>query len=149
MAAACGIWLCFPGENNKVFGRHLASQLLGGSVSYCRFSSDHWKCDVYVYDDIQGGITIHVAKVRFVSDIPFPAPPKNILELPATDGVAWLAREQEWLKHARRKKIELPHAGKTFNVDTDGDAAKLLQELAALGYFVPKHVIRALRQTTT
>jgi len=35
-------------------------------MSYCRWSSDNWQCDLYCYDDISGGITTHVAGYRCV-----------------------------------------------------------------------------------
>ena len=39
-------------------------------MSYCRWSSDNWKCDLYCYEDVSGGITTHVAGNRIVGDIP-------------------------------------------------------------------------------
>lgn len=33
-------------------------------MSYCRFSSDGFNCDVYVYEDCAGGWTTHVAANR-------------------------------------------------------------------------------------
>lgn len=32
-------------------------------MSYCRFSSEDYQCDVYAYADVAGGYTIHVAAV--------------------------------------------------------------------------------------
>src|ERR1044071_191187 len=40
------------------------------AMSYCRFSSLNWSCDVYAYADVAGGYTIHVARSRRVGDIP-------------------------------------------------------------------------------
>lgn len=34
-------------------------------MSYCRWSSDNWKCDLYCYEDANGYIT-HVADNRIV-----------------------------------------------------------------------------------
>lgn len=31
-------------------------------MSYCRWSSDNFKCDVYVYADVSGGWTTHVKR---------------------------------------------------------------------------------------
>ena len=39
-------------------------------MSYCRFSSEDFSCDVYVYDDAMGGTTVHVAGNRYVGDVP-------------------------------------------------------------------------------
>ena len=49
----------------------------GAFMSYCRFSSDDWQCDVYVYADVAGGWTTHVAAVRFVFDKELPPPVEN------------------------------------------------------------------------
>ena len=39
-------------------------------MSYCRFSSDNYACDVYVYESCYGGFDVHVASSRYVGDIP-------------------------------------------------------------------------------
>lgn len=43
-------------------------------MSYCRFSSDDYQCDVYVYQDGNGGWTTHVAGSRYLFKEPLPAP---------------------------------------------------------------------------
>lgn len=40
-------------------------------MSYCRWSSMNWRCDVYVYEDVNGGWTTHIARNRVI----FPPPP--------------------------------------------------------------------------
>jgi hypothetical protein len=39
-------------------------------MSYCRWSSDHFDCDVYVYEDVSGGWTTHVAGRRRRNPLP-------------------------------------------------------------------------------
>ena len=39
-------------------------------MSYCRFSSDDYGCDAYVYEDVSGGFTIHLAGRRYLGDVP-------------------------------------------------------------------------------
>ena len=39
-------------------------------MSYCRWSSDHFECDVYVYEDCSGGWTTHVAGRRRKNKLP-------------------------------------------------------------------------------
>lgn len=43
-------------------------------MSYCRFSSMNWMCDVYAYADMDGGWTVHVAKMGR----PFPPIPRLV-----------------------------------------------------------------------
>jgi hypothetical protein len=114
-------------------------------MSYCRFSSDDYQCDVYTYADTMGGYTTHVAKTRPVLDgaLPPPVPfsPENI--------EAYLARHQQvmaWVEHAERKPIGLPFDGESFNDPSASDAADRLQMLKDAGYNVPQHAIDALRE---
>lgn len=39
-------------------------------MSYCRWSSDHFECDVYVYESVSGGWTTHVAGRRRKTPLP-------------------------------------------------------------------------------
>jgi hypothetical protein len=39
-------------------------------MSYCRWSSDFGECDVYVYEDVNGGWTTHVAGRRLKHRVP-------------------------------------------------------------------------------
>ena len=112
-------------------------------MSYCRFSSDDFQCDVYCYEDCAGGFTTHVATNRRTPKEPFP-PRIN----PVTDFKAWWAREKivgEMLKAAERKPIGLPHDGQHFN---DPDLQSFLDRLLSLkaeGYNVPDYAIETVR----
>ena len=111
-------------------------------MSYCRFSSDNFSCDVYVYEACGGGFVTHVAGNRVVGDVP---------EIPRFTG----DNKDEWLKAyraqrtfmatAEHKPIDLPHAGKSFSDDAAGECADRLEALRALGYTVPQRAIDALR----
>jgi len=41
-------------------------------MSYCRFSSDDFQCDVYVYESCHGGFDLHVAGRRHEFKEPIP-----------------------------------------------------------------------------
>lgn len=43
-------------------------------MSYCRFSTDDYQCDVYVYEDVGGWWSTHVAGNRPVYAEPLPDP---------------------------------------------------------------------------
>lgn len=110
-------------------------------MSYCRWSSDDFQCDVYTYADVSGGYTTHVASNRPVIDR---------TTLPPLDGTtdAWLARHQVvmgLLADADRVDINGPHDGETFNDPTPADAADRLEDLRAAGYVVPEYAIADLR----
>ena len=112
-------------------------------MSYCRWSSNNWDCDLYCYQDVAGGYTTHVAENRVVG--PIPQMPKY-----ATVGFdAWFMAykaQMDWLKTAKHEHIGLPHDGQTFN---DPTAAALLERVLALcdiGYHVPDAAIEFIRE---
>ena len=82
-------------------------------MSYCRFSSEDFASDVYVYEDVCGGYTTHVARARV--DYASPLPPRVSF---AHDPTAFVNREIQVLKiveHSPRELIDLPMAGETFS----------------------------------
>jgi hypothetical protein len=121
-------------------------------VSYCRWSSDDWKSDVYVYEDVDGYWSIHIAGRRVV--FAEPLPPPVTLPHPFTEEQfhAWWERSE--LVAAIRDRSEmvdigLPHVGETFEEPTPGAAADRLAYLRGLGYHVPDGVIKTLREEQT
>lgn len=116
-------------------------------MSYCRFSSDDWKCDLYCYGDIGGGFTVHVAANRFVVDPPETPPWPQKAEGPEFE--AWVKghiEQSEAIRERPRKPIELPHAGESFyrlDIDTFLDTVKMLK---SIGYRVPDWVIEEIEQ---
>lgn len=121
-------------------------------MSYCRFSSDDHACDVYVYGNMWGGITIHVASYRIVPIRPLP-PKLGKWWLDGLAGIdAFVARNDEVhdiIAKSPKDKISLPHAGQTFDLPTPKEAAEALEELRTLGYRIPDGVIEALREEET
>ena len=113
-------------------------------MSYCRWSSDDYQCDLYVYESDMG-FEIHVAGNRLVFDepLPPPAPPPNV------DFDAWYQRHRtvrDMVQSARRKPIGLPNDGETYVLSEPGAAADQLVALRAVGYRFPERVIDLLRE---
>lgn len=115
-------------------------------MSYCRWSSDNWRCDLYCYGDSQGGFTTYVAGNRVVGEIP------KEPELKLVDGelpenfMAEHNAVMAFLDKAERRPIGLPHDGETFN---DPDLASFLErvtELRKIGYNVPDYVFDEIRE---
>lgn len=118
-------------------------------VSYCRWSTDDFRCDVYVYADIDGGWTTHVAGNRVVFPEPMPDPVTLPHPFDSEQWDAWWRRHQTvsaMVERATREPIGLPHDGETFNDPTPGECADRLNALAAAGYRVPAYVIADLRE---
>lgn len=116
-------------------------------MSYCRWSSDGYNCDLYVYESDAGWMT-HVAGRRRVSDQPRPVPPVAT-DLPGVDidnWLAWWKAIHAWCDAAKLEPIGLVCDGQTFVDDTPGDCADRLVWLKGLGYIVPQYAIDELRQ---
>lgn len=106
-------------------------------MSYCRWSSDDFKCDIYCYES-ETGYEVHVASKRVVGDIP---------------AIDWISHEvmfktykeqMKFVETAERENIGLPYDGESFSFSEAGEAATLLEHLKGLGYSVPHDAIDAL-----
>ena len=110
-------------------------------MSYCRFSSDDWRSDVYVYES-ECGFQIHVAGNRIVGDIP-----SVTVDLSDTDAFLLQYRAQmDTIAVATREKIILPYAGEYFVYTSAGETADWLEHLREVGYRIPGGVIEMLRE---
>lgn len=119
-------------------------------MSYCRFSCDNWKSDLYVYANVSGEWTIHVAGRRRVGELP-PEADWDLLKPghSAEDMDEFMRqyrRNMDAVESAPMEAIDLPHAGETFNMAGPGEAADKIEELVALGYHCPAGVIEELRE---
>lgn len=128
-------------------------------MSYCRWSSDDWTCDVYVYEAVWGGWSTNVAANRRVPKEPLPPevpyPPDRPPQEEGPEWEEWHSRFQAWylrykdvnriVREGDLVPIDLPHAGKSFGDDTPGECADRLEDLKALGFVVPQYAIDQLR----
>lgn len=139
-------------------------------MSYCRWSSNNFQCDVYVYADCNGGWTTHVAGNKLVIP-PIPEPPFSMVivrnaEIDKTSRklvyqrkrdklianitshlYMLLKKPHDWtLAIIPHKNIGLPHDGESFNHETAAECAKHLEYLRGLGYKVPQYAIDALNE---
>jgi hypothetical protein len=113
-------------------------------MSYCRWSSNNSMCDVYVYEDVAGGWTTHVAAKRRV--LP-PIPSLPLGRVPNRIWALWERRVRALsLRLIPMRRIGLLYDGCSFNEETPGYCADLLEELRDMGYRVPQHAIDALRE---
>lgn len=114
-------------------------------MSYCRFSCDDFQCDVYVYADVAGGWTTHVANRRHDrGGLQFPEP----VPFDEAHIEAWLERYHEvgrLLERCPLVPIGLEYDGATFSDPTPGACADRLEQLEKAGYRVPASAIEQLR----
>lgn len=111
-------------------------------MSYCRWSCDNFRCDLYTYES-DDGFVIHVAGNRIVGDIPSVP---DILTSPAVEYVAAYQARAQFLKTAEREPITLPHAGETIIAADLEEFDAWLHDLRALGYNFPDHVLEEVAE---
>lgn len=92
-------------------------------MSYCRWSSDNFRCDLYCYEDVRGGWTTQVAGSRYIG-----GPPEyNNLE--------------QFYRDGKSEFIGLPYDGMQFNDSTLAAFRERLLHLREVGYQFPDYVI--------
>ena len=112
-------------------------------MSYCRWSSDDFQCDVYVYEDCAGGWTTHLANMRKVFKEPLP----EFISFEKKNQKEWFERHKKVMKmcaEADLVPIDLPFDGESFNHNTPRECADWLIELKKTGYNVPQYAIDSL-----
>lgn len=110
-------------------------------MSYCRWSSDCYLSDVYVYEADEG-VRIHIASGKYISDKTRPLKPPHFSS--AKNMMAYIKECEIWVKTAHTEPIGLPFDGQSFTFDTYQEAAKKLIELKNIGYMVPQFAIDSL-----
>ena len=118
-------------------------------MSYCRWSTDDFQSDVYVYESREGYET-HVA-VNRVDLTGRSLPPRVEMSTPPTKEElrAWVGRSVTvcgLIIDAPQVPIDLPEAGASFIHATPGECADNLERLRGLGFNVPQAAIDALRE---
>lgn len=113
-------------------------------MSYCRWSSDAYRCDVYAYHT-DTGYEVHLAAKKRVYDEPPPDDPPYAAD--AEDWIEWhLHVQNEWLPKTRLEPIGLSRDGQYFSgLDID-DFLDLMKSLRDEGYRMPDGTIEAIEQ---
>jgi hypothetical protein len=113
-------------------------------MSYCRFSTNDWRCDLYCYESDRCFVT-HTAGNRKVGRW-VPSPGYGLLK--SKIGRWWWGiqyRLHLWsYALAPRRDLALPHAGETF---MDGDLESFRERLVwlrSLGYRFPDYVLTSI-----
>lgn len=117
-------------------------------MSYCRWSSDNFKSDLYVYANVSGAWTIHVAGRRYVGPVPDVPDIRGLADgsVSVDDYTQACRLRSAWMEEHGTEPIDLPYAGETFDTVGPAECADKCEELAALGYHVPAWVVPDLRQ---
>lgn len=113
-------------------------------MSYCRFSSMNFACDLYVYTSA-AGFVVHVAANRIVGPVPPLSWPKDESRPEDAKFIASIQEQMAYVSQAQRIAIDLPHAGETFTCADAGIALETLRRLRMIGYNFPEEVLTALQ----
>lgn len=119
-------------------------------MSYCRWSSMDFRCDVYAYETVGDCWVIHLAGNRVVGKIPktppFPSGNANPEEVEAwAEAYTEASRVQLlFLETAVREEIGLPYAGETIYCHSLEHFLSKLMELREIGYVFPDDVLETL-----
>ena len=129
-------------------------------MSYCRFSSDDYRCDAYAYESCYGGFVIHVAGSKVLGWIPriWNPPRRWYVEKDRSRFTraryragCWLflltyRLQMRYLDVAPRRPLGLPFDGESFDAPEAAACADRLEWLRAQGYRVPQFAIDTLRE---
>jgi hypothetical protein len=121
-------------------------------VSYCRWSTDDFQCDLYCYADVSGGYTTHVAGRRRVYKNPLP-PKLDMPEVKEHDEASAMAWTQKWIvrnhevSRAPHDWLDLPATEDGLDTYNDPDLpsfkARLL-DLRRQGFQFPDSVLEEI-----
>lgn len=117
-------------------------------MSYCRWSSLNWTCDLYCYEDVSGGYTTYVANRRIVGKVP-EAPLQLLVEGKLKEFEALECAQMKFLEHAEYNNIGLPYDGQSFNDPTLETFLARLLNLKKAGYNVPDYTINEVKKEMT
>lgn len=111
-------------------------------MSYCRWSSDDFGCDLYCYEDTNGGWTTHVAGKRILGEVPH----VDWSLLRSDEAEFWRQHEAQeaYLGTCERKAIGGQNDGATFNDGTLDAFKERLLMLQADGYRFPDYVLTSV-----
>lgn len=116
-------------------------------MSYCRWSSMDFKCDLYCFEHVAGHYQTYVAGNKVVSPI-FPDAPWKLLTKGGRIGMwlwGWWHRLHMFtVSHGIRRDITLPHAGASFEDETLEEFKGTLLMLRSTGYRFPDYVLQAV-----
>ena len=113
-------------------------------MSYCRWSSLNWMCDVYCYEDVSGGWTTHVATNRRVRE-----PVPGEVDFSTSTLEEWADahnRTMDDLENISLEPIGLAYDGDTFNDPTLESFRDRLFMLREAKYIIPDCVFEEIRE---
>ena len=117
-------------------------------MSYCRWSTDNFRCDIYTYESVYGGYEINVASSRY--NEPIPEVDYSLLESGDNTKFAnQYSAQSRHLETCGTKPIGLKYDGKSFSCDTVVELIDTMLMLREEGYRFPDYVIEDMKEEMT
>ena len=114
-------------------------------MSYCRWSTDNFKCDVYAYESCYGGWQIYIASHRYEDGIPLVD--NNLLIKEKTkEWTEQYIKQSKWLETAKFEPIGLPLDDGDIVCETLPDFLAKMQEIKKAGYHIPDWVFDDIKE---
>lgn len=112
-------------------------------MAYCRWSSLDYGCDIYLYADVNGGYTCHVASKKRVAAEPCPPLPthKELEAMSVEEFRAILQAQRDWAEEADLIPIGMEYDGKSFYSYDRDEMVEILKKLKRVGYRMPEWLI--------
>lgn len=114
-------------------------------MSYCRWSSDNFKCDVYAYESDMG-FMIHLASNKIVGEMP-PQDYDLLLKKDKESIDLFVANEKirsAWMKTCERVAIGLRYDGQSFICGSLHEFYDRMINLREIGYRFPDYVLETI-----
>lgn len=116
-------------------------------MAYCRWSSDNFQSDVYVYLTVSGSYTVHICKMKFQFHPDYPHP-----SMPLKEDRETLKKYLSDFNRAMDKATLIEnettkeYSDKSFSFDTLKETIDFLLELRSNGLHIPDVAIQVMRQ---
>ena len=120
-------------------------------MAYCRWSSDNFKCDLYVFEVVGGGYQVHIAGTRVVGEVPpLMWPRLEPGELIEDDDFYLLEQsykaQGDFLETAERVPIGLPWDNTSFWFQELGELRMFLNAAKTIGYQFPDEIFDIIEE---
>lgn len=112
-------------------------------MSFCRFSSDDYRCDFYAYESAEG-YELYIARNRVLWDPTPSAMTKEALQLPAAEWAELHRAYMDALNAATRENIAHPSAGGHFLFESLQQLRDKIAELSEEGFHAPAWLLPEL-----
>jgi hypothetical protein len=116
-------------------------------MSYCRWSSDNFNCDIYAYESDMG-YEVHVAAGKYKGKIP--ETDFSLIRQGGDKNIAKYMRQRKaqskYLEKCGTEPIGLPFDGESYTLVSLQEFYDKMLELKNTGYMFPDYVLEVIKE---